>query len=146
MRATGARGHLARRRGGFSRQANQRCKPCSQDASADPLRRRCAAERRNVRKMYDGSARRPERTIVSAQGCHGARRAAMWSERRLERQLRWYAGSGVPLRARTQRVRRRINPSTEGMESSRTGFRPQAGAFEDHDRVARKSVLAHAGQ
>ena len=23
---------------------------------------------------------------------------------------------------------------------------PQAGAFEDHDRVARKSVLAHAGQ
>ena len=47
------------RRGGFSRQANQRCNPCSQDASADPLRRRCAAERRNVRKMYDGSARRP---------------------------------------------------------------------------------------
>jgi len=37
--------HLARRRGGFSRQANQRCKPCSQDASADPLRRRCAAEK-----------------------------------------------------------------------------------------------------
>jgi hypothetical protein len=51
----------------------------------------------------------------------------MWSERRLERQLRWYAGSGVPLRARTQRVRRRTNPSTEGMESSRTGFRPTGG-------------------
>ena len=96
--------------------------------------------------MYDGSARRPERTIVSAQGCHGARRAAMWSERRLERQLRWYAGSGVPLRARTRALDAEPTRRRRVWKVAEPASDPQAGAFEDHDRVARKSVLAHVGQ
>jgi hypothetical protein len=40
--------------------------------------------------MYDGSARRPERTIVSTQVATALARRH-WSERRLERKLRWSA-------------------------------------------------------
>ena len=96
--------------------------------------------------MYDGSARRPERTIVSAQGCHGARRAAMWSERAWSGSCAGTLARAFPCEhgpsaldaepTRRRRVWKVAEPASD----------PQAGAFEDHDRVARKSVLAHAGQ
>ena len=82
---------------------------------------------------------------------HGARRAAMWSGRRLERQLRWSSCGRKNMLARAFPCERGPSAQGDGLVRRRRVGKvaepasdPLAGAFEDHDRVARK--MAYAGQ